>query len=213
MSNFRKKLVVIEAIQYDGTENSVVEILQLKETNDSAKSIRVDAGGLLIHTVEAVMRADKGDWIIKDVNGELYPCKPDIFEKTYEPYNSTSSLIDIKHLNIPNVCFSLTDSDDSREIEYSKQRQLRGFDDSETWSLTDTICNFILPRLIRFKEINASTPAQLTEEEWSNILDKMIIAFQLTSKDSGSRIWIDNETEQVKDGLDLFREWFMHLWW
>lgn len=84
MPNFRKKPVVIEAVQYDGTENSVVEILQMKETNSSAKSIRVDAGDLLIHTLEGVMRADKGDWVIKGVNGELYPCKPDIFEKTYE---------------------------------------------------------------------------------------------------------------------------------
>lgn len=85
MPKFRKMPVVIEAIQYDGTENSVVEILQMKETNSSAKSIRVDAGDLLIHTLEGVMRADKGDWVIKGVNGELYPCKPDIFDKTYEP--------------------------------------------------------------------------------------------------------------------------------
>lgn len=213
MPNFRKKPVVIEAIQYDGTENSVVEILQLKETNSSAKSIRVDAGNLLIHTLEGVMRADKDDWIIKGVNGELYPCKPDIFEKTYEPYNSTSSIIDIKKLNIPNVCFSLIDSDDERNNEYSKQRLIRGFDDSETWSLTDTICNFIIPRLIRFKEINASTPAQLTEEEWNDILNKMIIAFQLTTRDNGSRNWTNYESKQINEGLDLFRKWFMHLWW
>ena len=85
MPKFRKKPVVIEAIQYDGTENSVVEILQLEETASSTRSIRVDAGDLLIHTLEGVMRADKWDWIIKGVNGELYPCKPDIFDKTYEP--------------------------------------------------------------------------------------------------------------------------------
>lgn len=85
VQKFRKKPVVIEAIQYDGTENSVVEILQLQETASSARSIRVDAGGLLIPTLEGLMRADKGDWIIKGVQGELYPCKPDIFEKTYEP--------------------------------------------------------------------------------------------------------------------------------
>jgi hypothetical protein len=85
MPKFRKKPVVIEAIQYDGTENSVVEILQMKETISSARSIRVDAGDLLIHTLEGVMRADKDDWVIKGVNGELYPCKPDIFDKTYEP--------------------------------------------------------------------------------------------------------------------------------
>lgn len=85
MPKFKKKPIVVEAIQYDGTENSVVEILQLKETTNSSRSILVDAEFLLIHTLEGVMRADKGDWIIKGVNGELYPCKPDIFEKTYDP--------------------------------------------------------------------------------------------------------------------------------
>ena len=37
-----------------------------------------------IETLEGVMKADKGDWIIKGVKGELYPCKPDVFEMTYE---------------------------------------------------------------------------------------------------------------------------------
>ncbi len=41
--------------------------------------------GLYIETLEGNMRADVGDYIIKGVNGEFYPCKPDIFEKTYEP--------------------------------------------------------------------------------------------------------------------------------
>ncbi|HWQ95907.1 MAG TPA: hypothetical protein VN368_00905 [Candidatus Methylomirabilis sp.] len=40
---------------------------------------------LTIRTLEGEMTAHPGDWIIKGVNGELYPCKPDIFEKTYEP--------------------------------------------------------------------------------------------------------------------------------
>ena len=39
---------------------------------------------LSVHTLEGDMRASVGDWIIKGVNGEFYPCKPDIFEKTYE---------------------------------------------------------------------------------------------------------------------------------
>lgn len=83
MAFFRKKPVVIEAIQYNGTEGSVVQILGLKQ--GASKSIRVEGGELLIHTLEGVMRANEGDWIIKGVNGELYPCKPDIFDKTYEP--------------------------------------------------------------------------------------------------------------------------------
>ena len=80
-------------------------------------------------------------------------------------------------------------------------------------SLTDTICLFILPRLQRFKEINASTPAQLTEKEWNDILDKIIISLQLTCKDRGLRIWTEEESKQINEGLDLFREWFMALWW
>jgi hypothetical protein len=40
--------------------------------------------GLPINTLEGVVTAQIGDWIIKGVNGEFYPCKPDIFEKTYE---------------------------------------------------------------------------------------------------------------------------------
>lgn len=40
---------------------------------------------LVIHTLEGEMRADIGDWIITGVKGEKYPCKPDIFEMTYEP--------------------------------------------------------------------------------------------------------------------------------
>lgn len=40
---------------------------------------------MIIHTLEGDMRASVGDYIIKGVNGEQYPCKPDIFEKTYEP--------------------------------------------------------------------------------------------------------------------------------
>ena len=42
-------------------------------------------GDIYITTLEGVMRADNGDWIIRGVKGELYPCKPDIFEATYEP--------------------------------------------------------------------------------------------------------------------------------
>ena len=41
--------------------------------------------GLAIHTLEGVMVADPGDWIIRGVKGEFYPCKPDIFDATYEP--------------------------------------------------------------------------------------------------------------------------------
>ena len=79
---YRKKPVVIEAVQFDGSERSIVEILALQR--DKVKVLREDAGDLLIPTLEGTMRASVGDYVIRGVQGELYPCKPDIFEQTYD---------------------------------------------------------------------------------------------------------------------------------
>ena len=75
---FRKKPVIIEAVQYDGGKQSIAAILRL------GNSVMLFPDHLLIKTLEGNHRADVGDWIIKGVRGELYPCKPDIFEQTYE---------------------------------------------------------------------------------------------------------------------------------
>lgn len=80
MALYRKKPVVIEAIQLKFTTSSQDEIINF--TNGNAKK-GLD-GGLIIPTLEGNMVANTGDYIIKGVNGEFYPCKPDIFEKTYE---------------------------------------------------------------------------------------------------------------------------------
>ncbi len=79
---YRKKPVVIEAAQFDGSERSIVEILALQ--SDKTKVLREDAGDLMIPTLEGLMRASVGDYVIRGVQGELYPCKPDIFEQTYD---------------------------------------------------------------------------------------------------------------------------------
>lgn len=121
--------------------------------------------------------------------------------------------IDIKYIGIPNICFSLTDKEDEREVEFSKQRKERGFDESETWSLTDTICHFIIPRLKEFKEVRFDYPPSLTPERWETILDKMVDAFELSCRDEGTRIYNDEETARIDEGLDLFRQYFFDLWW
>ena len=83
MAKFRKKPVVIEAIQWEGDIESEEAISDfsggLVIANDDP-----DPDHLTIPTLEGNMTASVGDWIIKGVNGEFYPCKPDIFEKTYE---------------------------------------------------------------------------------------------------------------------------------
>lgn len=77
---YRKKPVVIEAIQYDGTNrNDILIKLGLNSIGEDFLS-----RDLFIETLEGDMKASKGDYIIKGVKGEFYPCKPDIFEMTYE---------------------------------------------------------------------------------------------------------------------------------
>ena len=75
---FRKKPVVIEAVQYDPLDQEAV-IDFMKPNGQWRNSL-----GFQILTLEGVMRVDPGDWVIKGVKGEFYPCKPDIFALTYE---------------------------------------------------------------------------------------------------------------------------------
>lgn len=82
IQKFRKKPVVIEAVRWDGTANNLVEIVSF--TNGTAR-LPIETAKLTIPTLEGDHIADVGDFIIKGVAGEFYPCKPDIFEKTYEP--------------------------------------------------------------------------------------------------------------------------------
>lgn len=93
MPLFRKKQLTIEARQWDGTIESAQEILrwsggavgfrseQIGSPEDS-KRFRKD--WLAVHTLEGAMEAQPRDWIIRGVKGEFYPCKPDIFEATYD---------------------------------------------------------------------------------------------------------------------------------
>ena len=77
---FRKKPVVIEAVQWLGTNADEIFDFCGGEKNMGWDNNK----GLCIFTFEGVHRANAGDWIIKGVKGEFYPCKPDIFEATYE---------------------------------------------------------------------------------------------------------------------------------
>lgn len=77
---YRKKPVVIEAVKYDGNNPYDVEALG----GNSRTIILEPDDTLTIETLEGDMKANIGDYIIKGVKGELYPCKPDIFEQTYE---------------------------------------------------------------------------------------------------------------------------------
>lgn len=84
---FRKKPVVIEAFKYDGDfMNSKGEYYVPQWAVDALQKgvMYFEGAELYIKTLEGVHHANLDDYIIKGVKGELYPCKPDIFEMTYE---------------------------------------------------------------------------------------------------------------------------------
>ncbi len=83
---YRKKPIVIEAMGPLTAKNSV-EIATWcggGEASHQEGGHNVYDGALFVVTLEGTMRASLGDWVIKGVAGEFYPCKPDIFEATYE---------------------------------------------------------------------------------------------------------------------------------
>lgn len=79
MAKYRKKPVVIDALQFPARNSE--EALAFLE---GCTGWHQTDEGIVIPTLEGEMLARKGDWIIKSVKGEYYPCKPDIFEATYE---------------------------------------------------------------------------------------------------------------------------------
>ena len=115
------------------------------------------------------------------------------------------------------------DKKDKRYSRYAKQLKTNGFCDPETWGLDSNISKFILPRLIRFKEVNNGYPPDLTVEKWNEILDQMIFAFHWNINYDGN--FDNNEFENLSEeeeklnwskfetGMKFFAEYFRHLWW
>ena len=88
---YRKRPVVVEAVLWNG--NNLNEVISFSTLHQSAFKWTweeyeeiVKRDGLKIFTLEGTMSARVGDWIIRGVKGEYYPCKPEIFEETYEKY-------------------------------------------------------------------------------------------------------------------------------
>ena len=89
---FRKKPVVIEAMQYTGENGPEIIHWAHADMPSQLNDIVTERYGhspqhrcLRIRTLEGIMEGYPTDWIVRGISGEFYPCKPDIFEKTYEP--------------------------------------------------------------------------------------------------------------------------------
>ena len=88
MARFRKKPVEIEAMQFTDLDSylNIVAWWQAQNTGtlSAEEMFEFRTPLMLVNTLEGTMAANPGDWIIRGVQGEFYPCKPDIFSETYE---------------------------------------------------------------------------------------------------------------------------------
>ena len=89
MARYRTKPCEIEAIQWNGNTTEIKEFCRDKcsySVEDSAWKVGkgIPHEELIIHTLEGDMKASRGDFIIRGLRGEFYPCKPDVFHKKYE---------------------------------------------------------------------------------------------------------------------------------
>lgn len=95
VKNYKKLPVTISAIQFDGTWESLAEITgnfpELQQDGVLLEDDKVTVPWFGIKTLEGTMKCVKGDYVIKGIKGEFYPCKPDIFEASYDMYSSGPS--------------------------------------------------------------------------------------------------------------------------
>lgn len=92
MATYQKKPVIVTAIQWTGKNKKEISDF-LTEDMKSEDTFEFNNDGLFIKKSEGKLYASIGDYIIKGVNGEFYPCKPDIFEKTYEEYKEERRIL------------------------------------------------------------------------------------------------------------------------
>jgi hypothetical protein len=87
MPKFKSKVVEIEAVQVSLGLGMILDPVPewIKAALRSGDMVQGASHGWLIKTLEGEMRAGPGDWIIRGTEGELYPCKPSVFERKYEP--------------------------------------------------------------------------------------------------------------------------------
>lgn len=111
MGKYRKKPIEIEAFIWTGDHDQTEDPTWIVEAMGRG-DVWFEASGLQIRTLEGVMTANRGDYVIRGIKGEIYPCKPDIFEASYERVESPSPLVgsvsagvvvlagDIEHLDM-----------------------------------------------------------------------------------------------------------------
>lgn len=103
---------------------------------------------------------------------------------------------------------------DKRHVRYKKQREKRGFDNTELWSLEHSIVKFVYPRLKEFRRITPAYPSSFdTQEEWLKVLDKILIGFKAFIDVEGCFFGEKKSKKKFDEGFKVFTEYFLCLWY
>ena len=95
MGKYKKRSVEVDALQFNTLDDYLVIVEWMKASGDTfalADEVRYSTPIMTIQTLEGVMAASPGDWIIRGIKGEFYPCKPDIFSATYDPVETDATM-------------------------------------------------------------------------------------------------------------------------
>ena len=107
--------------------------------------------------------------------------------------------------------------DEPEKLErYKKQRDERGFDDTETWHLDKTVALFLLPRLKRYIQVNNGFPGGMTEESFNEKLNFIVKAFEEYYHDENVEVSLELEKERLsnaKKAVAILGEIWFDLWW
>lgn len=122
-------------------------------------------------------------------------------------------ILDLAKAGIPNIyhgcALSMKDTDERHE-QWKEARLSRGFDDTETWGLWDTIVSFALPRLIRYQEI--ANDILIRDKKLVKGIDEVIAAFRIL-KAEGNYPFDKEKAAIVDKGMKQFPKVFFSLWW
>jgi hypothetical protein len=131
-AQFRKRPVVIDAVQFNGTRDWseapewLIRATQKAPWEDG--SIYFDADGCaFIWTLEGAMAAQPGDWIIRGVKGEIYPCKPDIFAATYAAADEVAPEVAELLAYLEAIAVCRHDQDDEHRMRHMASRALQAY--------------------------------------------------------------------------------------
>jgi len=102
-----------------------------------------------------------------------------------------------------------------RDVRFFYQRLVRGWDDSDTWSMDHSLAKLILPRIKRFQEVRGGHPADMTDDEWEKILSEIVWGFEWFASGKQWDYGPEHraEAERAHAAIELFGKYYGHLWW